>query len=171
MPTELNLRFPDEKHVIIRLGPDDDGSGPMPFANPMTAKDLADIQWYVETYGAHSLAEPDDEAAQRIKGKLPIWGNVLFAAVFSAPEAQRRINAFQNAEDETRLLTISAEEPEILVLPWELLHDPAPGGGFLFMETPRISIRRRVSGATGGRTPFMTRAKDTLRLLFVVSRP
>jgi tetratricopeptide (TPR) repeat protein len=171
MPTELNLNFTDANHFIIRLGPDDEGSLPLGFNNPIAEKDLRDIQWYVETYGAHSLGDPDDDEAKRIAGQLPLWGKALFNAVFTKLEAQRRFNSFQNDEAGTRLLTISSERPAVLALPWELLHDPATGGGFLFMETPRISIRRRVGGATGGRVPHKLVAKETLHILFVVSRP
>ncbi|MEK7683932.1 MAG: CHAT domain-containing protein, partial [Verrucomicrobiota bacterium] len=171
MSTELNLRFPDAQHVIVRLGPNDDGSRPLSFSNPITDIELLEIQWYVETYGAHSLGDPDDTAAAHIKGMLPVWGKKLFEAVFKEREALERLLEFRKNEDDSRLLTISTEHPAILVLPWELLHDPAPGGGFLFMETPRISIRRRVAGATGGRGSFKIAAKDSLRLLFVVSRP
>lgn len=171
MPTELNLSFPDATHFIVRLGPDDDGSGRLDFSNPIFEKALRDIQWYVETYGAHSLGDPDDDEAKRIAGLLPVWGKALFNAVFTSREAERRFNSFQDAEDDSRLLTISSERPAVLALPWELLHDPAPGGGFLFMETPRISIRRRMAGATGGRTPYKPVAKDTVHILFVVSRP
>ena len=171
MSTELNLRFPDAQHVIVRLGPNDDGSRPLSFSNPITDIELLEIQWYVETYGAHSLGDPDDTAAAHIKGMLPVWGKKLFEAVFKEREALERLLEFRENEDDSRLLTISTEHPAILVLPWELLHDPAPGGGFLFMETPRISIRRRVAGATGGRGSFKIAAKDSLRLLFVVSRP
>lgn len=169
MSTELNLRFADATHVIVTL--DGVESGQLAFANPLTEKDLRDIQWYVETYGAHSLGDPDDSEAARIKSMLPIWGKALFNAVFKEREAERLLNRFQDAEDGSRLLTVSTEHPAILVLPWELLHDPAPGGGFLFMENPRISIRRRVAGATGGRGSFKIAAKDSLHLLFVVSRP
>jgi len=171
VPTELNLRFPDKDHVVVRFGPDDDGSGNLPFVSPISDLDFGDIQWYIETYGAHSLGDPDDKEAKRIKDLLPIWGEKLFASVFTEREAQRRFNNFQDEEDDTRLLTISAEHPAILALPWELLRDPASGGGFLFMENPRISIRRRVAGATGGRSSFKPTAKDSLHLLFVVSRP
>ena len=108
MSTELNLRFPDEKHVIVRLGTDDDGSGQLDFTNPIADQDLRDLQWYVETYGAHSLGDPDDTEARRIAGQLPVWGVALFNAVFTKREAQRRFNSFQDAEDDTRLLTISA---------------------------------------------------------------
>ena len=70
--------------------------------------------------------------------------------MFSERAAERLFNHFQDAEDGARLLTISAGHPTILALPWELLHDPASGGVFLFRE---ISIRRRLAGAGGGRTP------------------
>jgi hypothetical protein len=172
MTTELNLRFPDKDHVIVRLGAEDDGSGQLPFVNPIVDRDLRDIQWYVETYGAHSLGDPDDKEAKRIEKQLPAWGKDLFKAVFIGSEAQRRFNSFQEAERDTRLLTISAEHPAILALPWELLHDSsAPDGTFLFHEQPTISIRRRVAGATVGRAPFKPAPKDSLHLLFVVSRP
>jgi len=98
MTLELNLRFPDAKHVIVRLGPDDDGSGGLPFTNPITEKDLHDLQWYVETYGAHSLGDPDDGEAKRISDQLPTWGKALFNAVFTERETQRRFNSFQDAE-------------------------------------------------------------------------
>jgi len=169
MSLELNLRFPDKDHVIVSL----DGSElkSLPFVGPLTAKDRQDIQWYLEVYGAHSLGDPDDEDARRIVTQLPAWGKALFDAVFRDRATARLFNAFQDSEDEGRLLTITAEHPAILALPWELLHDPAPGGTFLFHETPRISIRRRVAGATGGRPAFKAQAKDRLHLLFVVSRP
>ena len=70
--------------------------------------------------------------------------------------------------DRARLLTVSAGHPSVFALPWELLHDPASGGVFLFRE---ISIRRRLAGAGGGRTSFLVQSKDRLHLLFVVSRP
>ena len=45
MSTELNLRFPDAEHVIVRFGQEDDGFGQLPFTNPIGEKDLRDIQW------------------------------------------------------------------------------------------------------------------------------
>ena len=167
---ELNLRFPDEAHVEVQL---DSGepSGALEFANPLKAKDLADIRWYVETYGAHSLSGEDDSEAARVAGQLPIWGSQLFASVFSERKAERLVNRFQDREEEMRLLTISAQHSAILALPWELLHDSVANGTYLFNENPRVSIRRRIAGATEGRAPFSIEAKETLHLLFVVSRP
>ena len=169
MTTELNLRFQDEGHVEVRFG--DDESGRLSFTNPITDKVLRDLQWYVEVYGAYSLGDPDDVEALSIAQRLPEWGKDLFKAVFQHDAAKELYLRFRNTEEAGRLLTISAEEPTVLGLPWELLHDSTPGGGYLFMETPRISIRRRVAGATGGHAPFKPKAKDRLRLLFVVSRP
>jgi tetratricopeptide (TPR) repeat protein len=171
MPIELNLSFPDADHVIVNLD-SGNGSGQLSFKTPLTDKDLLDIRWYVETYGAHSLGDPDDEEAGRIAGKLPAWGKKLFDAVFGERDAERLFNRFQDAENDTRLLTISTEHPAILALPWELLHDSSsPDGTFLFHERPSISIRRRVAGAMAGRATFTPIPRDALHLLFVVSRP
>ena len=174
MSAELNLRFVHDHRVVVtrRDLRDDDGSGELSFANPIADKDLLDIQWYVETYGAHSLGDPDDGEGQRIAAQLPRWGKKLFHAVFQHPDAARLFYAFQNAEDQHRLLTISAGYPAILALPWELLHDASlPDGTFLFHEKPSISIRRRVAGALKGREAFAFVPKDRAHLLFVVSRP
>src|SRR6185436_6306108 len=105
----------------------------------------------------------------RIAAQLPEWGKALFNAVFNERESQRRLNEFQDEESENRLLTISADHPTILSLPWELLHDPTDG--FLFMEHPRINIRQHVAGSMTERQPFRITPKGTLHLLFVVSRP
>jgi tetratricopeptide (TPR) repeat protein len=171
MPTvpELNLRFPDKDHVIVRFG--DAESGTLPFENPLTAKDRDEIRWYIEEYATRWSAEPDDVEAGRIMAHLPVWGKPLFNAVFTDRAAERLFNRFQDHDKKPRLLTIHAEHPAILSLPWELLHDPASGGVFLFNEHPRVSIRRSFSGATGGRSAFPIEPKERLHLLFVVSRP
>jgi hypothetical protein len=167
MNCELHLHFPDQRHVVVSF--DDTTTGTLLFANPLNVKDRQDMQWYLEVYGAQSLGDPDDAEARRIAGLLPAWGNRLFEAVFADQSAFRLLDRFLGREDEARLLTISAEHPSILALPWELLHDPK--GEYLFRETPRISIRRRVTGATGGRPAFKVKKKQRLHLLFVVSRP
>jgi len=168
MTVELNLRFPDPEHVIVRL--DDNETEALPFGNPLTARDHEDLRWYVEVYAAHALGDPDDQEAGRIKARLPLLGKALFDAVFDQREAQRLFNCFQDAAGDTRLLTVSADHPAILGLPWELLHDSsAPDGTFLFHE--QLSIRRRYAGANKGRGPFKIQTKDRLHLLMVVSRP
>ncbi|NJA04263.1 CHAT domain-containing protein [Methylococcaceae bacterium WWC4] len=168
MSLELNLRFPKPDQVIVRLG--DNETEALPFSNPITAKDRDDLRWYVEVYAAHALGDPDDQEALRIKNRLPLLGKALFDAVFGQREAERLFNKFQDARGAARLLTISADQPAILGLPWELLHDSsAPDGTFLYHEA--LSIRRRYAGAAKGRPPHKIQTKDQLHLLIVVSRP
>lgn len=168
MTAEIVLRFPSATQVSVHF--DGTDSGQFEFKSPITDQDRNDIRWYVETYGAHSLADPDDAEAQRIERRLPEIGKTLFRAVFEADHAAGRLfNRFQERDAKTRTLTIDTQNAAILSLPWELLHDPT--GVFLFRERPRISVRRRISGATGGRAPFVVKPKKRLHLLFVVSRP
>lgn len=167
MNPELNLRFPDSDHVIVRYH--DRDTQALDFVAPLQASDLQDIRWYLEVYAVSYTTDVDDERANRIAERLPHWGAQLFRAVFASRTANRLFDAFQDQEDAARLLTISASHPQILALPWELLRDP--DGGYLVDETPRISIRRRVANLAGGREPFRPNPKDRVRILFVVSRP
>lgn len=160
--TELRLHFSSGPEVSVAFGGTD--SGRLPFVNPVTDKDRADIRWYIETYGAHSLADADDREARRIRARLPEIGKMLFDSVFSNRAAERVFNRFQDASDRSRVFTIDSQDASILALPWELLHDSAPTGTFLFREKPHISIRRRISGGTGGRAQFHVTPKDRLHL-------
>ncbi|MEM9272541.1 MAG: CHAT domain-containing protein [Cyanobacteria bacterium P01_F01_bin.143] len=164
---ELNLRFPTTNQVIVKL--DDNETEALEFISPIVEADLKDIQWYLETYAAQYTADVDDQRAKRIAAKLPEWGAALFDAVFNHRAAQRLFNNFQDEDEPGKLLTISTSYPAILSLPWELLCDSA--GTYLVNDNPRISIRRRFAGAGSGRKPFKVKAKDTLRMLFVISRP
>jgi hypothetical protein len=167
MTVELNLRFPEINQVIVRF--DENETDTLDFESPISEEDQKKIQWYLEVYAAQYTTEVDDERAKKIADKLPKWGADLFNAVFYSRAAQRLFNDFQDEDEPGRLLTISASHPAILSLPWELLRDPE--STYLFHENPRISIRRRLAGAGGGRKSFKVQVKDRLRLLFVVSRP
>lgn len=167
MTVELNLRFPAIDKVIVKF--DDVETDTLDFASPISEEDQKDIQWYLEVYATRYTTNVDDERAKKIADNLPQWGADLFNAVFHSRSAQRLFNDFQDEDEAGRLLTISASHPAILSLPWELLRDPE--GTFLVHENPRISIRRRLAGAGGGRKSFKVQVKDRLRLLFVVSRP
>jgi hypothetical protein len=105
------------------------------------------------------------EIGKRIQG----WGEALFNTVFADREAERLFNRFQDEKAEGKLLTVSSGHPAVLAQPWELLRDPK--GKYLFLDQPRISVRRRLSGSGGGRRPFRVTPKDRLHMLFVVSRP
>lgn len=165
MSLELNLRFPEPRHIFITLDRQSAG-GPLDFAAQITAKDREEIRWYLETYANQYTTDVDDAEARRIEAKLPEWGTALFDATFHDRVARHLFSLFQDTTDQDRLLTISAKHPEVLSLPWELLRDPK--GVYLFNES--ISIRRRVTEATGRRA-FDPKVKPRLRLLFVTSRP
>ena len=91
MSLELNLRFKGRDSVSVHFKNSD--SGELTFTDPLTAKDHADIRWYVETYGAHSLGDPDDAEAARVKALLPVFGPRLFDAVFHEDAAMHRPDA------------------------------------------------------------------------------
>jgi len=172
MSLELNLRFPDPGHVIARLDEDgeQDESETLPFRGPLAEKDQEKLRWYLEIYAAHYTAEEDDVTAQEIAAQLPEWGTALLEAVLGNDwKARRLFDRFLERTEPGRLLTVNSDHPAVLAQPWELLHDPS--GTYLFHEQPRISIRRRLSKAGGGRKPLKVTPKERLRLLFVVSRP
>ncbi len=167
MPIELRLTFSDPAHVAVSLlGSAPDFSQPAAFVSPLNEKDMAELSWYVEKYGTTYAAEPDDEQADAVRDKLPRWGAALFAAVFDSDrKAERLFNRFLDAVEEGRVLSIAADHPAVLSLPWELL--ATPGGSFLFNENPPISIRRGLPGAGQGRAPQPRDPKPMLHLLFI----
>ncbi|WP_446010543.1 CHAT domain-containing protein [Candidatus Electrothrix sp.] len=171
MPAELMLNFPDPTQVTVHLLDEyADMTSAFAFVNPLTNKDMEEIRWYLEEYGTGYRAEPDDERADRVREQLPRWGTALFDAVFKADDkAYELFRNFRDEEEKGRLLTIAADHPAVLSLPWELLR--SSGGVFLFGETPRISIRQRLPMAGQGRRPHKRKSKPVLRLLFIVSRP
>ena len=162
--TELILRFVAIDRVVVIF---DEEPAEVPFVSPLNEDDLKELRWYLETYAAGYTADVDDPRARRLADQLKGWGEALYGAVFQGGAVERFVE-FRNLRQEGRLVTIQASHPLVLSLPWELLHTPQ--GGYLFNEKPRISIRRNLA-QRGGRSPHRIRAKERLRLLFVVSRP
>ena len=171
MSCELGLRFDDPAHVVVTLNEAGrlQTAKAQEFAAPLDAEVQRDLQWYFEVYPVQYTTEIDDERASRIADRIPAWGAALFDAVFKDREAERLFDRFQDGSEEGKLVTVSSDHPAVLAQPWELLRDPK--GTFLFLDEPRISVRRQLAGAGGGRAPFDVTPKDRLHLLFVVSRP
>jgi tetratricopeptide (TPR) repeat protein len=168
IPIELNLLFPDPEHVLVSLRRESgiEAVKPQAFAPPLDQKTREDLTWYLETYPVLYTTEVDDVRAAGIAASLKDWGGALFNSVFASRAADRLYEKFY-ASDEPRLLTVSSLHQSVLAQPWELLCDP--DGTFLFLDNPRIPIRRHLDGT--GRTPYRPKPKDRLHLLFVVSRP
>ncbi len=164
---ELIIHFSSPTEFSVRY--DDDETERLTFNNPISDEHYQDIRWYLETYSTAYIAEPDTNQAGRIEAQIPKWGEALFNAVFLQNRAaQRMLDRLQDEEDDKRYVTISAVYPDVLSLPWELLKDP--DGAFLFNENPRIAVRRSLK-TRGGRKAHKVKTKETLRLLFVISRP
>lgn len=163
-PLELNIRFPAHNQVTVTFDGEDSGS--LDFQSPLDKNDFSDMAWYLETYAASYIADVDMERADEIANRLKALGEKLFLSVFSDSIAKQYFDRFQDS-DEKRLITIGANHPSVLSLPWELLRDPTS----TFLMNDKLSIRRRYAGAGGGRKAFKVNGKDSLRTLFVVSRP
>src|SRR5688572_8842147 len=77
---------------------------PVPFAPPLTAKENADLRWYLEDYLRIPTAVYGEQGAA-IEAQLPEWGERLFDALFGPGKPGR--DAYQKA--------LSAREPPSLV--------------------------------------------------------
>ncbi|MBE9562475.1 MAG: CHAT domain-containing protein, partial [Proteobacteria bacterium] len=106
----------------------------------------------------------DDEAAKKIESQLPELGKALFNKVFAKKSAHRLYKKFRQSKDDKKIITITSHHPEILSLPWELLHD-SKGRNFVIAE--KISIQRRINSENH----LPTNPKHQLHVLFIISRP
>jgi tetratricopeptide (TPR) repeat protein len=169
MLLELNLHFPDPQHIIISLNTDNgrEETDLLDFSSPFSEKDFKKIRWYLENYATEYSTDIDFQSADSIANKLPLVGNVLFNKAFATRQTQRLFKKFRDQHELGRLLTITADDPTILSLPWELLHPANKGSNFLINEMPHISIRRR----THGKKAFEIEPKNQAHILFVISSP
>jgi len=169
MLLELNLHFPDSQHIIVSLNADNgrEETDLLDFSSPFSEKDFDKIRWYLENYATEYSTDIDLKSGDSLVKKLPLVGNVLFNKVFATRHAHRLFKKFRDQHELGRLLTITADDPAILSLPWELLHPANKGGHFLINEMPRISVRRR----TQAKKAFEIKPQENAHILFVVSRP
>lgn len=170
MASELILNFSAANQLTVSF--DGESSGAIAFESPLTDEDLQELRWYVESYASQYMTAIDDDRAGRVAVGLKRWGTELYRRSIGADLDGGAIGLFREflaGKEAGRVLTVQAVMPEILALPWELLH--VPGGAYVFNEKPRISIRRNLAGMRGGRKPLKVTPKETLRVLMVVSRP
>lgn len=139
------------------------------FENPQQDKDRRRIGWYLEVYATQSLDEPDDQEAASIEKRIKSLGKELYAALFNDWRSGRLFDRFHDDNTGARWLTIESTNPAILSLPWELMR--LPGRAQLFLENPRISLRRRMPGIDEGYRGHRSESRATLRMLMLVSRP
>lgn len=164
---ELNVQFSSPSRV--RVGFKGANTAEFDFRSESlpTAEDLQELGWYLEKYLVYYSSEPDDSRAKRLEENLENWGRSLFDALRNNETARRSFDKFLEAQDPERQITIFANDPAILSLPWELLRERE----FFLFETPRITIRRCLYDVADGREIFDVEPQSKLRMLFVTSRP
>ncbi len=163
---ELNLNFPNPKHLVVSLVNDKTGekTGVLEFNSPFSDKGHQQLSWYLEQYANQYSSDIDDESAKRIESQLPELGKALFNKAFAKKSAHRLYKKFRQQKDDNKIITITANHPSILALPWELLHD-SKGKNFLTVE--KIVIQRRVNC----QNPIRVNPQQKLHVLFIISRP
>ncbi|HHB92565.1 MAG TPA: CHAT domain-containing protein, partial [Thioploca sp.] len=163
---ELNLNFPNPQQLVVSLVNDKTGekTGVLEFNSPFSGKGHQQLSWYLEQYANQYSSDIDDESAKRIESQLPELGKALFNKVFAKKSAYRLYKKFRQQKDNNKIITITANHPSILSLPWELLHD-SKGKNFLTVE--KIAIQRRVNC----QNPTRVNPQQKLHILFIISRP
>src|SRR6266849_9792076 len=108
--------------------------------DPLTQQERSDLRWYLEEYWKW----PYEGFAQRAKGVeelLPKVGKRLYESVFGSIQADRIVQKWLSTQGEHQI-SVMSEIPQVLSLPWELLHSEQ---GYLVMRTRHpVSIIRRL---------------------------
>jgi tetratricopeptide (TPR) repeat protein len=164
---ELNVRFTSPSRVSVGFKGTNTAEFDFRSESLPTAEDLQELGWYLEKYLVYYSSEPDDSRAKRLEENLEKWGRSLFDALRNNETARRSFDKFLEVQDPERQITIFANDPAILSLPWELLRESE----FFLFETPRITIRRCLYDVADGREIFEVEPQPKLRMLFVTSRP
>jgi len=131
---------------------------------PLTADDMEELRWYLETY--HQLPGAGDHTrAGKVEANIKRWGSTLFDAVFAHRECDRvRLSLTDKVGKRQRcLLTIGETDPNILAQPWEMMRDAR--GPLAFRG---VTIRRQLRGSSSSRDFQLSLP---LRVLLIVSRP
>src|SRR6266699_4723968 len=136
-----------------------------PLHDPLTQQERDDLRWYLEQYWKW----PYEGFAQRARGVealLPKLGKRLYESVFGSRQADRIVQKWLSTEGEHQISGMS-EIPQVLSLPWELLHSEQ---GYMVMGTQEpVSILRRLPQSES--TISTAQFEPPLRVLLVTARP
>ncbi|WP_367130741.1 tetratricopeptide repeat protein [Saccharothrix sp. HUAS TT1] len=148
-----------------------DGELPTPagpaveLGRPLGEEELDELRWYLEDYlrapfGVYESRGPE------VAGRLPGWGEAMFAAVFGAGAARDAYVAVRSRMRGPAEIVVRSAAPGVLGLPWELMRDPAVAAPLVL---DGFELSRSVPSAAPG-TTFEV-GGDRLRVLMVISRP
>jgi hypothetical protein len=134
--------------------------------DPLNPKEREDLRWYLEEYWKWPY-EAFAVRGQQIEALLPYLGKRLYEATFGSLKTEPAFQSWLTHEISPRQVSVISDIPQVLSLPWELLHDEQ---GFLALHTSQpISIVRRLSQPEINTLlmPF----EPLLRILLVSPRP
>jgi len=133
------------------------------FANPLTDEEREDLRWYLEMYWKW----PYEGFAMReraVEGLLCDIGQRLYWAMFGSQGAHAILQAWQRQGDVQRQISVVCSLPDVLQLPWELLHD---GQEFLILRSSSLVRRLPLQEKSRTEPP----SSLPLRVLLVTARP
>ena len=157
------------------------------FTAPIGPIEREELRWYLERYYSWPSGV-FQKRAKKVEALLPVWGKVLYDAVFNQGEAGHVLREWQKStgsgvrrftacvaaaeEKQGALPNASEAAARLLTLPWELLHD---GTGYLFQGDPvsgltsnPIQVRRRLPNSKS-MAGMVT--EPPIRVLLVSPRP
>jgi len=139
---------------------------PVTFAHPFDSKVLDDLRWYLEEY----LRFPyglQPENAKKVEQQLQAWGQQLFDLVFRSSDKAREFfqEATRDGLDRCEI-SIVADNPAVLNLPWELLFSP----DYQFLAPLLAGMYRSLSNSPV-RAELGTMSDEQLNILLVIARP
>ncbi len=88
--------------------------------DPLKQQERDDLRWYLEEYWKWPY-EGFAQHARGVEELLPKLGRRLYDAVFGSREADRIVQKWLSTQGEHQI-SVMSEIPQVLSLPWELLH-------------------------------------------------
>lgn len=136
----------------------------------LSLEESAELRWYLHEYWQWPFADFAARGERVERELLTSVGRRLYASLCSSVDATRIVEnwrLFPLQANGHRQISILSSLPEVLSLPWELLHDEA---GFLALRTlDPVSIVRRLPQTTAATLPAPVALP--LRVLLVTARP
>ena len=98
--------------------------------DPVTPEERRDLLWYLEEYWKWPYAQ-FLERGKHVEALLRDLGKRLFEAAFGSSDAKSIVQAWKAHPGTHYQISVVSALPNVLSLPWELLHDRAgfPGCG------------------------------------------
>jgi hypothetical protein len=126
------------------------------------------VQWYLGTYLSYPWSEFQTRA-ERVQRLMSELGQRLFDATFNDRETRALYNHVADDLPNTRIVVhASADNTEVIALPWELLRDPGRGDYGYLALLAHAFVRSQPDLVFPLAHP---RTDDTFNVLMVICRP